>query len=484
MINAIIIKRVPALHRSIRPQPRRKLVAMPALMLLIVAGLSGCKLSPLASDSQLIGCSSAADRIQITQNSHLDPSCVYTGGFDISTSNVTLDCRNALIQAQGSTGLRGIAIAAPEDTALTGVTVRSCHVEGFLNSLRILREGFRSFEQGEEYLTPTDQILLEKNYFSKSHGVGVYIDAYVSGVTVQKNLIAEAGSTGIYLETGSRRNTIEQNFIVNNGFRENGPDGQLATLNGIDFWFWGVGREGLAIDGSYENTVRRNVFAGNSAGGLFLYKNCGEFPESPRYFERRFPSDNNVIERNLFWGGRNGVWVGSRMGENTLPMECTDDAYIQEPVRRVVLDFAADNTIRSNVFRDVTYGIRIEDDGNKVIGNSFFSADPDSHAVIIGTPDRTEVLGQPVTGTVLKYNIAHISGNKFPYRWVHGHDETVSKLNRALGRTVELCEGEPPPRQPLIFVIAADVAGPGGTPPDTTPDLTVPTLSALEDCPN
>jgi parallel beta helix pectate lyase-like protein len=144
------------------------------------------------------------------------------------------------------------------------------------------REAFRSFGQGEEYLTSTDQIPLEKNYFSKSHGVGVYIDAYVSGVTIQRNLIAEAGSTGIYLETGSHRNTIEQNFVINNGFRESGPGGQLATLNGFDFWFWGVGREGLAIDGSYENTARRNIFAGNSAGGLFLYKNCGEFPESHR----------------------------------------------------------------------------------------------------------------------------------------------------------------------------------------------------------
>ena len=42
------------------------------------------------------------------------------------------------------------------------------------------------------------------------------------------------------------------------------------------------------------------------------------------------PTDN-LIERNMFLGGRNGVWVGSRMGENTLPMECTDPAYVDEP---------------------------------------------------------------------------------------------------------------------------------------------------------
>ena len=84
-------------------------------------------------------------------------------------------------------------------------------------------------------------------------------------------------------------------------------------------WFWGVGREGLAVDGSYENVITGNAFFGNSNGGLFLYKNCGEYPDSGRYFERRHHADDNLIEGNTFVGGRNGVWVGSRMGENTLP---------------------------------------------------------------------------------------------------------------------------------------------------------------------
>ena len=55
-----------------------------------------------------------------------------------------------------------------------------------------------------------------------------------------------------------------------------------------------------------------------------------------------------LIEGNTFLGGRNGVWVGSRMGENTLPMDCTDPAYVDEPARRVVLDRAADKYFRSN----------------------------------------------------------------------------------------------------------------------------------------
>ena len=444
--------------------------------------LSACKLSPLSPESQLIDCSRAAERIELTADAHLDPSCVYTGGFDIGTSHVTLDCRRAVIRAPGPTGQRGIGITAAAGESLTDVTVRSCHVEGFLNSIRVRRTGFQGFAPGEEYLHPTQDIVLEKNFLSRSRGVGVFVDAYVSDVTLRNNLIMEAGSAGIYLETGSRRNVVESNYLVNNGYVENGPDGQPFQLGGLDFWFWGVGREGIAVDGSYENRISNNAFYGNSAGGLFLYKNCGEFPDSPRYFERRFPADNNLIVGNRFYGGRNGVWVGSRMGENTLPMECTDDAYILGPSRRVVLDFASGNTLMNNVFHDVTYAIRVEDDDTNVLDNTFHGSTPGHHAVVVGTPERTAVLGLPVSGTKLEGNVSNIVGNTHPYRWVHGELDTVAAGNLALGEPVDLCQGQPLPRQPLIFVIAATLAGPGGTAPPVTPELTVPVLGALDPC--
>ena len=36
-------------------------------------------------------------------------------------------------------------------------------------------------------------------------------------------------------------------------------------------------REGIAIDGSRNNRISNNVINLNSAGGIFLYKNCGEY---------------------------------------------------------------------------------------------------------------------------------------------------------------------------------------------------------------
>jgi len=169
------------------------------------------------------------------------------------------------------------------------------------------------------------------------------------------------------------------------------------------------------------------------------------------------------------------------MGENTLPMACTDPAYVDEPTRRIVRDFARGTVVRANVFRDVTYGVRVEDDRTVVEANTFDASSPDRHAVVIGTPDRTTVLGEPVDGTVLRANQADIAGNDSPYRWVHGQSHTKVEGNTALGEPTGMCKGVPLPRQPFIFAIAVAPALPDGSEPPT-PDLTVATVGALPSC--
>jgi parallel beta-helix repeat protein len=444
--------------------------------------LAACKPPPPAVGSVLIGCDRAHERVVVTQDSHLDPACTYTAGFQISTSDVTLDCQGATIRSPEGAGGRGIQISTPIDTPLSGVTVRHCHVEGFLNALRITRDGFRTLEPGVEYQNGLADIVVEHSSFRSSRGVGVFVDGYVEGVTLRNNTITQTGSSGIYLETGSRRTRVEANHIHENGWKENGPGGQPFSFGGLDLWFWGVGREGISVDGSYENEIVGNVVRYNSAGGIFLYKNCGEYPDRPAYFERRYPSDDNLIEGNVIVGETTAIWVGSRMGENTLPMDCTDPAYIDEPARRVVLDYAEHNTIRGNHLVDNTYGVRVEDDHNRVEANHFSGPDAGHHAVIVGTPLRTTVLGEPVTGTVLVDNVSQITGNADPYRWVTGHADTVDTGNTALGAASGLCEGVEPPRSQFIFVVAVAAAGPGGGPPATTPDLTFPVLGPLAPC--
>ena len=445
----------------------------------VAASLVGAP-HPAGAAATVIGCDQAATRVQLTGDSVLDPSCTYTAGFDITTSDTTLDCRGAVIDAAVDQGV-GILISTPNDVDLSGVTVTNCHVSGFLNNLRIRRDDARFLPAGSEYLSNTADIRLIDNEFSGSRGVGVYVDAYVSDVTISGNDIHDTGSSGIYLEAGSRRNTIEGNALGHNGLTEHGAEGSTFDVGGTTVWYWGTGREALSIDGSTDNVVRANTFARNSFGAVFLYENCGEFQAKPTWFERRVPATRNLIEDNDISQELNGVWVGSRMGENTLPMDCSDPAYVDEPGKEVSLDHAPDNTIRANRFTGVTYGVRVEDDGTTVEGNHFEQTAADQHPVIIGTPYRTEVLDEPVTGTVLRDNTT-TGANDSPYRWVHGERDTTVEGNTASGRPVGMCEGEPPPRQLFVMVIAVAAPNPDGSRP-ATPDLTIDTLGALPSCP-
>jgi hypothetical protein len=444
--------------------------------LVATAGVPGPAVA-LDPGSQLIGCELADTLVTVSTTSHLDPSCTWTRGIEIVASDVTLDCQGA--QIVGPTRRVGIHIVAPTTVALSNVTVRNCHIEGFLNNVRVEREGFRDLAEGVEYDHAFSDIVIEDSTILNSRGVGIFVDGYVTGVTLQRLHVEGAGSTGIYLEAGSKDNVVEDNDIVNNGYGENGPAWQLFDFAGVQFWFYGIGREGLAIDGSRFNRVANNRFSGNSAGAIFLYKNCGEFVNArpERWWHRRYGADGNLIESNTITDEDNGVWIGSRMGENVLPMDCSDPQY----AAGFALDYADDNVVRNNVFTDTTYGVRVEDDRAVVDANQFVSADPGHVAVIVGTPQRTTALGLPVDGTTVTGNDAAIAGNTHPYRWVHGHMNTTFTGNESLDRVVGLCEGVPPARGPFVFTVAFQVATDPETPPTGDPALPLP--SPLPPCP-
>jgi parallel beta-helix repeat protein len=443
-------------------------------------------------DSVLIGCDQAMQPQQLTASAHLDPSCDYRRGFEILASNVTLDCQGAKIIADqdlpGNQRQRGVWIHAPQTVALANVTVRNCHVEGFLNNYHVEHEGFRQYTVENEYENAFSNILIEDSTSLNSRGVGIFVNGYVTGVTLRNLHVEGAGSTGIYLEHGSKDNVVEDSDIVNNGFRENGPNGSQFTFSGVDFWFWGTGREGLAIDGSRFNVVRNNTFSGNSDGGIFLYKNCGEFVNSrpERWWHRRYGADGNEIYGNTFVGGNNGVWIGSRMGESTLPMECSDPAYHVNALDRVVLDFARDNVVRDNDFQGVQHAIRVEDDRSTIEDNTFGGSDPAQVAILVGTRFRTPHLNQPVDETTITGNRSTIAGNRNPYRWVHGHTDTTFDDNWALERPVGFCEGVEPRRNLMIFVLAFEPLPdpdnpPTGGPPVFPPPAPLPPCAATCD---
>lgn len=431
----------------------------------------------------VIGCDRAAERVQVTANAVLDPSCTYTAGIDIRASGVTLDCRGALIQ-QASGGI-GILVETPAGVDMAHVTIRNCHVDGFVNSIHLRRAGFNALTAGHEYDHHLDDVRVLDSTLTGSRGVGLYVDGYVTNTLVKHVLIRDSGSDGIYLDAGSRYGRVIENVIVANGFRENGPnpEGTVTQFNGVTFRFWGPGREGIAVDGSRDNRIASNWIVGNSAGGVFLYTNCGEYVHSDpaNWVEHRFGAEDNTVVANLITGGEAGVWIGSRMGENVFPMDCSDVPYVTGPALAVTLDRAPRTTVRNNIIGDATYGVRVEDDGARIVGNTISAPDATHHAIIVGTPYRTTKLAHPVTDTVVHDNVSTIVGNRSPYRWVDGVQGLVARRNTALGVPSAFCSAPDLPRGPFVMVYALAVQDPNG-PPVPKPDYAVPRLGALPAC--
>lgn len=433
------------------------------------------------ADSQLAGCDQADSVVRVTTSTHLDPTCTYTGGVRVLASDLTFDCRGALIRG-GTSGI-GITVVTPSDVDLHDVTIRNCRVQGFLNAIRLTRDGFRDLAVGDEYTHALRDVVIRDSTITDTRGVGIFVDGYVTRITLTGLLVARTGSAGIYLETGSRENTVSGNIVIDNGFVENSPNGSLREFGGVTFAFWGTGREGIAVDGSSDNVIVGNFFHGNSAGGVYLYTNCGEYPDSGRYFERRYPADRNVIAGNVFDGGWHGVWVGSRMGENLLPMECANPAFHTAPGIYYTLDRADDNVVIGNRFLATDYGVRVEDDGTRVISNVFTGADAGHHAIVVGTPHRTTYLGEPVRDTIVLGNRSEIVGNPSPYRWVHGVASLTDVDNQALGAPAPMCEGVPLPRNPFVMAVEVGLPNPDGTIPDHPPAV-LPVLGPIAPCPS
>ncbi len=181
---------------SIRPGPR-------LVIALLAGGLTATACTPLAlplgdapigtpsPSSTLIGCERAAETVEITSDAHLDPACTYTGGVQISASNVVFDCRGAHITDVDGTHGRGVSVSADSDTSIDHVTVRNCIISGFLNNVRVSREGFKDLVPGSDYDAPFSDIVIENSRLFGSRGSGVFVNAYVTGVTLRNLEIAE-----------------------------------------------------------------------------------------------------------------------------------------------------------------------------------------------------------------------------------------------------------------------------------------------------
>ncbi len=216
-----------------------------------------------------------------------------------------------------------------------------------------------------------------------------------------------------------------------------------------------TGREGIAIDGSRNNRVANNVIHSNAAGGIFLYKNCGEYAtQKPnQWWQRNYGADGNVLEGNTIVNEPEGIWVGSRMAEDQYFMDCSDPAYSSGPLHRLHLDYAKDNVVRNNTLVEVDNAVRVEDNGTTVENNTIRSSDPAARGVLVGTKWRTQLLGQPVDHTSISGNTVTIPNPTAAYGWVHGQTNTTFGPNLTNGAPATLTAGTQPTINPWLFVV-------------------------------
>lgn len=401
--------------------------------------------------STLVGCGQATTRIVVATSIHLDPACTYTRGLEIHASNVTVDCRGAhLVKDFAFNTNHGILIEAPTTTALHDITVRNCIVEDFNNNLRITRTGFKSLAVGSEYVNAYADITIENNSFIDSRNSGVFIDGFVTDITFVDNLVTGAGNVGVYLEAGSKDNVLARNVVTNNGWEDivNGP--VQFDLGGIIIEYLSTGREGIAVDGSRNNAIHDNYVADNAAGGIFLYKNCGENASEPGHWVRNYGATDNIVRHNVIANGPNGIWVGSRASQNQYFMDCSDTPIVDVPgsLQRIYLDPAERNVVEYNHVSGFTNAIRVEADDTIVRGNVIVGG---QRGVLVGTKYRTESLSLPVTNVTVTRNTT--TGTTAPYEWVWGKGIVTFTSNNANGATGALTAGTPPTLDPFLFVI-------------------------------
>lgn len=320
---------------------------------------------------------------KISKNTQLDQSCTYKGSTIITASNVTLDCRGAQITGEGAKG----PLVQVRGRGLQNVTVKNCRlINSPANGLRVASDlnakALDAIPKVEDrYAAAPSNILVENVTVSNSEASGIYVDAYVSRTTIRKATVEGAGSVGIYLEQSSADNTIEDSTLRRNGFGS-----KAKPRKGI------ARREGIAVDSSARNTIRNNQFDHNAAGGIFLYKNCGEKNGVHRWQS----SEKNTISGNTFSSEEIGVWVASRQSRDLSSWGCSDKPYTSG----IYLDSAKDNTISGNKFNGVLAGIKIEDNGTQILNNTLTSF----ICLTVGSKPRNQHLKQPVEGTVVVGN--------------------------------------------------------------------------------
>ena len=425
----------------------------------------GRAIGPIALEGRVdktfrqLGCADPGKRVVVKKNTVLDPACIYRAEFIIKRSGVTLDCRGAVIAGKalrekpGGAVYAGVLIASRADRPLRDVTVRNCSIDGFGMSVQVSRRKWNTLKKGREFRNGFENIVISNSRLTNAAVAGVYLTPFVNGVTMRRLDISGAGEMGIYFESGTTGNAVIDSAVHHNGYRMEGDNKVSQRLGFFKITATLTGREGIAVDGAFNNRIVGNRIYNNAAGGIFVYKNCGEQKTwaPKRWFERPYGADNNLIQGNRIENEKTGIWIGSRASQNQFFMDCSDPAYKSGVLFKVHADPARGNQVIDNQLINVRYGIRVEGDKTIVRGNRFQSRNRSHQAILVGTLYRGDN-NQPIKGVSLLDNAAQIAGNPAPFVDTGGATPPALRGNRANGTATGLRSGPYPKPTPYLFV--------------------------------
>ncbi|GLO57632.1 hypothetical protein PPUJ20066_36680 [Pseudomonas putida] len=321
----------------------------------------------------------------------LERGCTYNESVNIVSSNVRLDCDGATLDGLGRLKY-GITISS-EGKHLSGVSVLNCNVRNFVVNGVAVRSGVPDFKRSGNRemnynISPSD-ISLSHLHVDNSGGVGVYLYSYVTNVTLRESVVSGSRGVGVYLEHSSKNIKLINNIIKNNGVMGGPGTGQ---------------REGVAVDSSANNLIQGNTFVGNSAGGIFLYKNCGENFSKGMAVLRWQSSNNNVIKSNVFVGEDVGVWIASRQGRDLSHRDCGDDSL--DGSGKYYRDYANHNTVEGNKFCGGRASVKVDGDFNLVKGNR--SNIRGDNFIVQSVNMTTRITGKRSEGNVIEGNFYEV----------------------------------------------------------------------------
>jgi parallel beta-helix repeat protein len=253
---------------------------------------------------------------------------------EITTSNVTVDCKNSFYNEEKVTELfiHG---------KIQNVTIQNCKLKGSIKIYGLgvngQAEAVRESSKKENHTKNAQEnapsnILISNVTIEGYQKVPVYISPGVTKVTIEKSsIIGISKYPLVYLDAESGYNTIKDNVF------------DLKDINTVTSY---EPREIIAIDGSAFNKITNNTFNSIMGGGIYLYRNCGEGGtirhQSPQY---------NTIEGNKFiflnYYSSYGIWLNSRNGNRNY---CEEDKGYNFGSSIDNRDFAANNIIKDNKF--------------------------------------------------------------------------------------------------------------------------------------